>query len=642
MPRDSSALDPTILLAHGDFVTALARGLVADPHRADDVAQDTFLAALSNPPRDASRLRAWLAAVTRNFARQSTRRDGRAHGREKVAARDEVTLSTAELCEREATRRAVVEALIDLTEPQRVVLLLRFYDGLPPRDIARRLALPVETVRTRIKRGLAELRRRLEERYAGEGRDWCEALAPLTLRVEHSGAPSLRLHAAIAGAACVVIALAIGIGFGTHGSKPASLALDPPSAAAAGSVASDPVATAAPADPARLPAGPLSHPAQNEKREALTATSGGDTQAAPPARVVHAPLTPPVRSITGRVLDAHDAPIPGALVFLGNQIRARGDEPFKPFKATTFDDCEQNAGSGCTHADAAGQFTLEGSDGYVTAWHADHGARTVPWSAASSIVLPSRVSITGKLVHASGAPIAGREITLDRERTTTTSDDGSFEFTGVEIGLRGLLVSLEGEHGEPATAASGLTPRKKGSWFGVRVDGVSHEPLMLVLHDAAQSFALVSGGAPFQGNLDLVPIGLGRVFRVPAGSARTSTGSFELEGLGRGPHLFLTRTGSVARADIPASASATPIELDLGTSDLTIRAPERTRVYVVPHGSGESAELMAGRQSAQTIRASGEVRIAPLPAGSYDIGIDRRGIVAQVDVRGTGTTIVLE
>jgi RNA polymerase sigma-70 factor (ECF subfamily) len=148
MARDLSALDPTSLLAHGDFVTALARGLVADPNRADDVVQDTWLAALSNPPRDASRLRAWLAAVTRNFARQSSRRDERSRSRETLAARAEGIPSTAELCEREATRREVVEALLELSEPQRSALLLRFYEGLPPREIARRLGVPVETART--------------------------------------------------------------------------------------------------------------------------------------------------------------------------------------------------------------------------------------------------------------------------------------------------------------------------------------------------------------------------------------------------------------------------------------------------------------------------------------------------------------
>ena len=37
-------------------------------------------------------------------------------------------------------------------------MLLRFWEDLPPREIAKRMQAPVETVRTRIKRGLQELR----------------------------------------------------------------------------------------------------------------------------------------------------------------------------------------------------------------------------------------------------------------------------------------------------------------------------------------------------------------------------------------------------------------------------------------------------------------------------------------------------
>ncbi len=622
------ALDPTILLAHGDFVTALARSLVADPARADDVVQDTWLAALTNPPRDASRLRAWLAAVTRNFARQSSRAEARVRGREEHVARSEGVSSTAELCEREATRRALIDALLELSEPQRAALVLRFYEGLPPREIARRLSIPVETARTRIKRGLVELRRRLDERYGDEGRDWCEALAPLALELQSDAASPASFPLALSAAACVAVAVTLGLWLGTRESTPDPRAVAP-STAEAVSVLSDPAVT-----------GELSG---EETRVPIAASSAGRKQPAPAPQVVRAPLTPPARSITGRVLDADDAPIPGAIVYLGTQIRGRGDEPFKPFRSKTFDDCESVAGSGCTHADDAGQFTLEGSDRYVTAWHANHGARTVPWSEAGTIVLHSKGKLAGKLVDGSGAPIAEREITLDRERATVTDAGGAFEFEGVEVGLRGLLVSLEGDKGPPAKQPSGLTPRKKGTWFGVLVDRAPNEPVTLVLHDAAQPFALSSSGAPFLGKLELVPIGLERVFRMPADSAKTSSGSFELAGLSPGRHVFLTRTGQIARADIPpASSNAAPIDLDLGACDLTIRAPAGTRVYVVPRGSGEFVELMAGRQSSQTVSDGGEARIAPLPAGSYDVGIDSRGIVTQVEVHGTGTTVILE
>ena len=51
--------------------------------------------------------------------------------------------------------------MLTIGEPYRSALLLRFFEALPPRRIAERLALAVETVRTRLKRGLEQVRARL-------------------------------------------------------------------------------------------------------------------------------------------------------------------------------------------------------------------------------------------------------------------------------------------------------------------------------------------------------------------------------------------------------------------------------------------------------------------------------------------------
>ena len=47
-------IDRSLLLEQGPWVKRLARNLVRDPFRADDVAQETLLAALAAPPRDAA------------------------------------------------------------------------------------------------------------------------------------------------------------------------------------------------------------------------------------------------------------------------------------------------------------------------------------------------------------------------------------------------------------------------------------------------------------------------------------------------------------------------------------------------------------------------------------------------------------
>ncbi|MHC4493695.1 MAG: RNA polymerase sigma factor, partial [Planctomycetota bacterium] len=70
-------VDPQELLAHGDFVRAVARSVVFDETRVDDVVQQTWVAALERPPRDRSGLRAWLGRVARNFALRASRDEGR-------------------------------------------------------------------------------------------------------------------------------------------------------------------------------------------------------------------------------------------------------------------------------------------------------------------------------------------------------------------------------------------------------------------------------------------------------------------------------------------------------------------------------------------------------------------------------------
>ena len=68
-----AGLDRDQLLAHAQFVRALARQLVGDDVLADDLAQDTWVAALSRGPRHGERLRSLFAAIKRNFSRQARR-----------------------------------------------------------------------------------------------------------------------------------------------------------------------------------------------------------------------------------------------------------------------------------------------------------------------------------------------------------------------------------------------------------------------------------------------------------------------------------------------------------------------------------------------------------------------------------------
>ena len=77
------------LLSESGWLRMLAASLVADPAQADDLVQDTWLAALRHPPRTDSAPRPWLARVAHNLARNSRRGSARREARETFAAEDD-------------------------------------------------------------------------------------------------------------------------------------------------------------------------------------------------------------------------------------------------------------------------------------------------------------------------------------------------------------------------------------------------------------------------------------------------------------------------------------------------------------------------------------------------------------------------
>ncbi|MBL9087192.1 MAG: sigma-70 family RNA polymerase sigma factor, partial [Planctomycetia bacterium] len=172
---DAAPLTLADVLAHEGFVRGLARGALGRDDRVDDVVTETLWAAAGRGPRDGS-LRAWLAAVVRRRSADVRRRDARVARREQVAARPEATPSTADLVVREEVRRRLVDALLALDPIHRDALVLRYHDDLPPRDVARRLGVPLDTARSRLRRGLELLRARLDAAYGGDRRAWGAAL----------------------------------------------------------------------------------------------------------------------------------------------------------------------------------------------------------------------------------------------------------------------------------------------------------------------------------------------------------------------------------------------------------------------------------------------------------------------------------
>jgi len=171
------------LLREAPFVRQLARALSAgDREGADELVQQTWLRVLERAPDRVRRPRSWLAQVMRSLASNTHRGDRRRRAREQSVARAERVPSSAELALREERRRQLVGLVDALPEDQRAVVLLRFFEGLPPREIAAHMGRPVAAIQNLQRRALAELRRRLDASAAQQDAvDRAAWLLPLAL-----------------------------------------------------------------------------------------------------------------------------------------------------------------------------------------------------------------------------------------------------------------------------------------------------------------------------------------------------------------------------------------------------------------------------------------------------------------------------
>jgi RNA polymerase sigma factor (sigma-70 family) len=167
------------LLAEREWTMRVARRLVADPAAADDLVQQAWLRFLRRPPARAEALRSWLRTVMRNEARQAHRSATRRETRESSLTAPAPEPAPDDVVARVESQRRVAQAVLDLEEPYRSTVLLAFWDGLAPSEIAARTGVPVETVRTRTKRALATLRARLDTESGADGTSWAVALLPV-------------------------------------------------------------------------------------------------------------------------------------------------------------------------------------------------------------------------------------------------------------------------------------------------------------------------------------------------------------------------------------------------------------------------------------------------------------------------------
>ena len=170
------------LVANAAWVRRLARNLLHDGDQADDLVQETWIAALRAKPDREQPLRPWLGRVLRNRAANRSRDDARREARHRRGGSlvaGAAGSDPEELVSRIQAQRLLADLITKLREPNRQTVLLRYYEGFTSEQIGSVMGVPAGTVRRRLKEALDDLRDELDRRHQGNREAWLAALLPL-------------------------------------------------------------------------------------------------------------------------------------------------------------------------------------------------------------------------------------------------------------------------------------------------------------------------------------------------------------------------------------------------------------------------------------------------------------------------------
>lgn len=205
VPR--SGCDLATLLADLDWLRALARRLAMDASAADDVVQEACTIAL-HQRRTPRHWRGWLIGVVKNLVR-AERRTARRRALHLASIADATAPDAHSVVQRAELQHGVAAFVLRLDEPYRSTVLLRFFDGMPPRRIAALQGVPVATVHSRLQRALQQLRQSLDRELGGRER-WLAAIVAIAWPgAAIAPRPGRRRLRVAAGAALVAVAGAV-------------------------------------------------------------------------------------------------------------------------------------------------------------------------------------------------------------------------------------------------------------------------------------------------------------------------------------------------------------------------------------------------------------------------------------------------
>lgn len=371
--------DIRTLLADLGWLRTLARRLVRDANVADDLVQEACAIALrqKEPPQQ---WRAWLTGVVRNlFHAQHREREIERRRDERLRAAVEAEDTRAVVQRAEAQQR-LAAVVLQLDEPYRATVLLRFFEGLPPRKIAQRHGVPVATVHSRLQRAMQQLRERLDVERRGP-ETWLAVVAPVAW--PHAAPPTAfaaRTGQAFAAAGIVAVAASF-----------VWLAWPRASAPRDGDVVM-----------ANVPSSP------EPPRASSTPFVVADERSADAPAAAAANAEPPGRSVRGRVVDLQGNGVPGVTVFAKS-----GD-----FWATPRATMGEPRAIATTDANGAFRGTIDGDAALVFVHEARaetvyHGAWRGAAAADPLVVAAPATGAAGSVVDEDGLPVPNGRVTVE-------------------------------------------------------------------------------------------------------------------------------------------------------------------------------------------------------------------------------------
>ncbi len=373
------------------WLRALALKLVTDASAADDLVQEALLTALRERPEQfgAYGLRRWLASTLAFRARHAWRSQRRRREREQRAARPEATSDASETAALAEAQHALSQAVHALSEPYRSVVLLRYFEGLTPAQIAARRSVPAATVRSQLLRAHEQLRTALDRRHDGDARAWSLAFLPLAVdrttlsQAEWLGFPLALLAVIMKPWIALAAALVCGIGLWCWNSSASD------TATALG-------ATALPAE-AEL---------ELEPRSALRLVDSAERRSVGPQAPVES--APPPARLRGRAIDALTRqPLPDLALNFSQEL-------------AEFVTTDSEGRFECASAFAAGQIQIAGaSDGshdsshfYFGQWGGDalDAEQLVNWNGSDEVELELRAQLFVPLALVAPVHLSARDL----------------------------------------------------------------------------------------------------------------------------------------------------------------------------------------------------------------------------------------